>query len=593
MENKELAIRYIQKMILIIQKGLYPEVVTPEDAEAMVTLVIGEIPYQEGELGFVGKGKEKKPAPVATVRQRFQKQIEKFSTDLDQLQKDRKKAKKHAEIAHYDEKIKAKKKAFFELWHGTISKELSQARQQEEPIRLANKEKARQTALANAEKAAKALEKATEEVEQSRLDLEAAFDLHAIAEEKAQNACQAADEARKAESLAKTVAAAQDGKNGSNDAVRVAETLKAKAEREEKELSNRASEKLKNRNKLHHEHRVKVAHLEQMKKTAATEQAKQEAREKAQKKALEKAAKKAKRRAEKKVEKKEEEPSAKPAPKSFNIPQLFNQVYVEVDKVTRPEFERLLRELPKNAKLTQQQANDLLEKAQKNVQKELVSVPLKSRKKDDAPNGRGLVVDKIKQLIESKHPLAKNILPKPAKNAKDAPVKESKTNVKAKPSKAKGKAKQATPSDKANEISSDTTAHNSQDTTTVHEPNPQDITTVHEPNPQDITTVHEPNPQDSDNDESESVQQVSTQKQTKKASKSPKAHHKGKKQKDSVIVGCQKIELITSYRNRLLLDRCILFLQDTFDACRELYYDPRFHPILSRMKLGKLGDFFE
>jgi hypothetical protein len=40
MENKELAIRYIQKMILIIQKGLYPEVVTPEDAEGMVSLAI-------------------------------------------------------------------------------------------------------------------------------------------------------------------------------------------------------------------------------------------------------------------------------------------------------------------------------------------------------------------------------------------------------------------------------------------------------------------------------------------------------------------------------------------------------------------------
>jgi chemotaxis protein histidine kinase CheA len=67
----------------------------------------------------------------------------------------------------------------------------------------------------------------------------------------------------------------------------------------------------------------------------------------------------------------------------------------------------------------------------------------------------------------------------------------------------------------------------------------------------------------------------------------------GNKEESSAINGVHQVELVVSHRNGLLLDRAMKFVSDASDACVEVFYDPRFHPFLSRMTGPALKDFFQ
>jgi hypothetical protein len=59
------------------------------------------------------------------------------------------------------------------------------------------------------------------------------------------------------------------------------------------------------------------------------------------------------------------------------------------------------------------------------------------------------------------------------------------------------------------------------------------------------------------------------------------------------IAGCRKIQLITSRRNQLLMDKTMIHLAHSFNLCQRIYYDQRFHPIMSRMEPAHLCSFFQ
>jgi hypothetical protein len=206
---------------------------------------------------------------------------------------------------------------------------------------------------------------------------------------------------------------------------------------------------------------------------------------------------------------------------------------VELGKEERKDFEKLLKELLKKKKMqdiNQKDIESMLEVVKK-VQTQPKPQPILKKPKSEDNNQSGLVVDRVTKLIKAKHPSALSF------KAKSSETKSTQSNAESNV-----------------------------------EPNLED--------PRDNE-----DPPENENPRGNKNPKVKTPGSSRS--------YKHRKKADSAIRGCQKVELITSYRNRLLLDRCIVFCDDAFDAGRSLYYDKRFHPILSRMNCGKIRLFLK
>jgi hypothetical protein len=261
--------------------------------------------------------------------------------------------------------------------------------------------------------------------------------------------------------------------------------------------------------------------------------------------------------------------SSKPIPGSFHIPQNLTQWYVELDKDERIQFDKLFQHEQ------QQEFVEILAKGNRKLVKEFIDNLLQQVRQNLANQKlrtTGHVTKKAKTVAETSSSGAQNLHPPPPSQKPPGANKKPLPPPPPPSQKPQGANKKPSPP-----------------------PPPPPSDSLPPPTP-DATSA---------GFLIDKVSQLINSKQRKasykdeldpsknKEPKALKSHYKGKKKKVSEIVGTHISELITSYRNNLLVDRCITFSDDAFNACQTTFQDPRFSPILSRMTNADRLDFFK